>query len=62
MAGALELARAGIGLASPNPHVGAVVLDPQGAVAGEGTHTYAGVKHAEVIALEQAGPLEIPGT
>jgi diaminohydroxyphosphoribosylaminopyrimidine deaminase/5-amino-6-(5-phosphoribosylamino)uracil reductase len=56
MARALELARAGVGLASPNPHVGAVVVAPaSGEVAGSGTHTYAGLKHAEVLALEQAG-------
>lgn len=62
IARALELARAGIGLASPNPHVGAVVLDANGNVVGEGTHTYAGVKHAEVIALEQAGERASGGT
>lgn len=53
---ALELARRGIGLTSPNPCVGALVVDERtGNVLGSGTHTYAGVKHAEVIALEQAG-------
>jgi len=52
---ALELAREGIGLASPNPCVGAVIVDTHGAVAGSGTHTYDGVKHAEILALEQAG-------
>jgi diaminohydroxyphosphoribosylaminopyrimidine deaminase/5-amino-6-(5-phosphoribosylamino)uracil reductase len=52
---ALELARQGVGLASPNPHVGAVVVNTHGEVVGEGFHTYDGVKHAEVIALEQAG-------
>jgi diaminohydroxyphosphoribosylaminopyrimidine deaminase/5-amino-6-(5-phosphoribosylamino)uracil reductase len=52
---ALELARQGIGLASPNPCVGTVVVDSKGRVAGEGSHTFAGVKHAEVLALEQAG-------
>jgi diaminohydroxyphosphoribosylaminopyrimidine deaminase / 5-amino-6-(5-phosphoribosylamino)uracil reductase len=51
---ALDLARAGIGLASPNPVVGAVVVDSSGKKIGEGTHTYDGVKHAEVLALEQA--------
>ena len=51
---ALELAEAGEGLASPNPLVGAVIVG-QGRVLGEGTHTYAGVRHAEVLALEQAG-------
>jgi diaminohydroxyphosphoribosylaminopyrimidine deaminase/5-amino-6-(5-phosphoribosylamino)uracil reductase len=52
---ALELARTGIGLASPNPHVGAVIADAQGNVVGTGTYTYSGVKHAEVLALEAAG-------
>ena len=51
---AFDLARAGIGLASPNPAVGTVVVDSSGKKAGEGTHTYDGVKHAEVLALEQA--------
>jgi diaminohydroxyphosphoribosylaminopyrimidine deaminase/5-amino-6-(5-phosphoribosylamino)uracil reductase len=52
---ALELAREGIGLASPNPCVGAVIVDDRGQVVGAGSHTYDGVKHAEVLALEQAG-------
>jgi diaminohydroxyphosphoribosylaminopyrimidine deaminase/5-amino-6-(5-phosphoribosylamino)uracil reductase len=52
---ALELARRGIGLASPNPHVGAVLVSPKGEIVGEGTHTYEGRKHAEVLAIEQAG-------
>src|ERR1700720_3922109 len=52
---ALDLAHQGIGLASPNPYVGAVIVDPHGSIAGEGTYTYAGLKHSEVLALEQAG-------
>jgi diaminohydroxyphosphoribosylaminopyrimidine deaminase / 5-amino-6-(5-phosphoribosylamino)uracil reductase len=52
---ALDLAREGIGLTSPNPSVGAVIVDQNGEIAGEGFHTYEGVKHAEVLALEQAG-------
>jgi diaminohydroxyphosphoribosylaminopyrimidine deaminase / 5-amino-6-(5-phosphoribosylamino)uracil reductase len=52
---ALELARAGIGLASPNPYVGAVIADTLGNVVGTGSYTYSGVKHAEVLALETAG-------
>jgi diaminohydroxyphosphoribosylaminopyrimidine deaminase / 5-amino-6-(5-phosphoribosylamino)uracil reductase len=52
---ALELARAGIALASPNPRVGAVLVNPAGKVVGQGTHTYEGRKHAEVLAIEQAG-------
>lgn len=52
---ALQLARAGIGLASPNPCVGAVIVNAEGAIVGSGTHTYDGIKHAEVLALEEAG-------
>ena len=59
---ALELARAGIGLASPNPYVGAVITDSRGDVAGTGTYTYAGVKHAEILALEAAGEKARGGT
>lgn len=50
---ALELARRGKGQTSPNPMVGAVVV--RGAeVVGRGFHTYAGKKHAEIYALEEA--------
>jgi len=59
---ALELARAGIGLASPNPYVGAVMVDARGNVVGEGTHTYTGVKHAEILALDAAGARARGGT
>lgn len=59
---ALELARAGIGLASPNPYVGAVITDANGNVVGTGTYTYEGVKHAEIIALQQAGSKARGGT
>jgi diaminohydroxyphosphoribosylaminopyrimidine deaminase/5-amino-6-(5-phosphoribosylamino)uracil reductase len=52
---ALDLARQGIGLASPNPYVGAVIVDTQGSIVGTGVYTYDGVKHAEMSALEQAG-------
>ncbi len=52
---ALELAQRSFGLASPNPNVGAVVVDTRGQVVGEGFHTYEGVKHAEVLAMEIAG-------
>jgi diaminohydroxyphosphoribosylaminopyrimidine deaminase / 5-amino-6-(5-phosphoribosylamino)uracil reductase len=52
---ALELARQGIGLASPNPYVGAVIADARGNIVGTGAYTYSGVKHAEVLALEVAG-------
>jgi diaminohydroxyphosphoribosylaminopyrimidine deaminase/5-amino-6-(5-phosphoribosylamino)uracil reductase len=49
----LTLAASGVALASPNPIVGAV-LARGGRVVGEGFHTYDGVRHAEVIALEAA--------
>src|SRR5277367_3276549 len=52
---ALDLAREGIGLASPNPHVGAVIADAHGNLVGAGTYTYDGVKHAEILALAAAG-------
>ena len=51
---ALELARRGIGLTSPNPAVGCVILDRAGQVAGEGWHEYDLVDHAEVVALKVA--------
>src|SRR5690242_2966650 len=59
---ALELARAGIGLASPNPYVGAVIADAHGHIVGTGSYDYAGVKHAEVLALEAAGQKARGGT
>jgi diaminohydroxyphosphoribosylaminopyrimidine deaminase/5-amino-6-(5-phosphoribosylamino)uracil reductase len=52
---ALELASRGTALASPNPRVGAVLVSSEGKVVGRGTHTYEGVKHAEVLAIEAAG-------
>jgi len=54
MARALELAREGLGQTSPNPAVGAVIVREDAAV-GEGFHTWAGVSHAETVALAQAG-------
>jgi diaminohydroxyphosphoribosylaminopyrimidine deaminase/5-amino-6-(5-phosphoribosylamino)uracil reductase len=55
MARALELAARGRGLVSPGPLVGCVVADAAGRVVGEGFYVYEGVKHAETLALEQAG-------
>ncbi|HEV2133590.1 MAG TPA: bifunctional diaminohydroxyphosphoribosylaminopyrimidine deaminase/5-amino-6-(5-phosphoribosylamino)uracil reductase RibD [Terracidiphilus sp.] len=51
---ALELARRGIGLCSPNPVVGCVILDRAGQVVGEGWHEYDLLDHAEVVALREA--------
>jgi diaminohydroxyphosphoribosylaminopyrimidine deaminase/5-amino-6-(5-phosphoribosylamino)uracil reductase len=54
MAEALALARKGVALASPNPMVGCVIAREDVPV-GFGSHTWEGVKHAEVLALEEAG-------
>ena len=68
MSRALELARRGEALASPNPMVGAVLVrggptgrdlpgkgSPRGNPVGEGFHIYDGLRHAEIVALEAAG-------
>ncbi len=54
MDAALELARQGLGRTSPNPAVGAVLVNGE-EIVGRGYHTYAQVKHAEILALDQAG-------
>jgi diaminohydroxyphosphoribosylaminopyrimidine deaminase/5-amino-6-(5-phosphoribosylamino)uracil reductase len=51
---ALELARRGTALASPNPLVGAVLVNGR-EIVGQGFHTFRGLKHAEIVALEEAG-------
>jgi diaminohydroxyphosphoribosylaminopyrimidine deaminase / 5-amino-6-(5-phosphoribosylamino)uracil reductase len=51
---ALELAARGIGVSSPNPVVGCVILDRAGQVVGEGWHEYDLLDHAEVVALKEA--------
>ena len=53
---ATELAREAVGLSSPNPPVGAVVVR-DGQIVGEGHTLPIGQAHAEVIALSQAGEL-----
>lgn len=50
---ALELARLGLGLTSPNPPVGAVIVR-DGEVLGEGYHEVAGEAHAERRAIADA--------
>jgi diaminohydroxyphosphoribosylaminopyrimidine deaminase/5-amino-6-(5-phosphoribosylamino)uracil reductase len=59
---ALQLAALGAGRTSPNPLVGAVVLDAAGQLVGEGFHARAGEPHAEVGALRQAGEQARGGT
>jgi diaminohydroxyphosphoribosylaminopyrimidine deaminase/5-amino-6-(5-phosphoribosylamino)uracil reductase len=51
---ALELGRHALGRTSPNPSVGAVIVDNDG-VAGCGWTRPAGGPHAEIVALEEAG-------
>jgi diaminohydroxyphosphoribosylaminopyrimidine deaminase/5-amino-6-(5-phosphoribosylamino)uracil reductase len=52
---ALALARRGLGHTSPNPMVGAVVVDASGHTIAEGYHQKAGGPHAEAAALAAAG-------
>jgi diaminohydroxyphosphoribosylaminopyrimidine deaminase/5-amino-6-(5-phosphoribosylamino)uracil reductase len=59
---ALELAARGVGLVSPNPLVGCVIVSQDGDVVGEGTYVYDDVTHAEVVALAQAGGRAKGGT
>ena len=51
---ALDLARQGLGQTSPNPAVGALLVK-DGVIVGRGFHTWAGLKHAEIVAIEEAG-------
>jgi diaminohydroxyphosphoribosylaminopyrimidine deaminase/5-amino-6-(5-phosphoribosylamino)uracil reductase len=55
MSRALAVAERGRGSTSPNPMVGAVVVDRDGVVVGSGAHEFAGGPHAEVHALKEAG-------
>jgi diaminohydroxyphosphoribosylaminopyrimidine deaminase/5-amino-6-(5-phosphoribosylamino)uracil reductase len=50
------------GRTSPNPMVGSVVLDQSGGVVGRGYHERAGERHAEIVALDQAGDRARGGT
>jgi len=59
---ALDLAAEGIGLVSPNPLVGCVIVSREREIVGEGTYLYDSVTHAEVAALAQAGERAIGGT
>ncbi|MDQ3474722.1 MAG: bifunctional diaminohydroxyphosphoribosylaminopyrimidine deaminase/5-amino-6-(5-phosphoribosylamino)uracil reductase RibD [Acidobacteriota bacterium] len=55
IARALELSAKGVGLVSPGPLVGCVLVSADGRVIGEGFYVYEEIKHAETVALEQAG-------
>jgi diaminohydroxyphosphoribosylaminopyrimidine deaminase/5-amino-6-(5-phosphoribosylamino)uracil reductase len=50
---AMEMAERAVGLASPNPMVGAVVVRGR-RIVGEGTHLYDAQDHAEIVALRAA--------
>ncbi len=50
----LDLARLGTGTVALNPRVGAVIVNPEGKVAGEGYHQAFGGPHAEVNAITRA--------
>jgi len=62
MARALALAAEGVGQVSPGPLVGTVIVDAGGNIVGEGCYVYDKIKHAETIALEQAGERARGGT
>lgn len=51
---AIELAERGRGYTSPNPMVGAVIVN-DGHIAGKGYHQYVGGAHAEINAIDDAG-------
>jgi len=51
---ALDLARKGVGLSSPNPTVGCVIVH-NGQIVGAGFHEYDDRVHAEIVALKAAG-------
>src|SRR5437763_8404219 len=59
---ALALSAAVLGTTSPNPPVGAVVLDQHGDPVGDGATAPPGGPHAEVVALRQAGVRAFGGT
>ncbi len=58
----LALAAEAIGLVSPNPLVGCVIVSATGEIVGEGNYVYDRVTHAELIALEHAGERARGGT
>src|ERR1044071_3159394 len=59
---ALDLAAQGFGQVSPGPLVGTVIVNAAGEVVGTGFYLYDKLKHAETLALEQAGEQARRGT
>ncbi len=59
---AIRLASLGRGFTSPNPLVGAVILDRQGKLISEGFHQRAGMPHAEAMAFDHLKDDPLGGT
>lgn len=59
---ALGISHSALGVSTPNPPVGAVVLGPSGEVVGRGATEAPGGRHAEVVALDEAGERARGGT
>lgn len=59
---AIDASEAARGRTSPNPPVGAVILDADGVVVGVGSTRPPGGPHAEVVALQRAGEKAQGGT
>lgn len=59
---ALALAAEGVGLVSPNPLVGCIIVDARHEVVGEGAYIFDNIVHAEAVALAQAGERARGGT
>lgn len=62
LAAAIAVSGSALGVSTPNPPVGAVVLDAHGAVVGRGATEAPGGRHAEVVALDAAGDRARGGT
>lgn len=62
LAEAITLSRSALGVTTPNPPVGAVVLDAAGEVVGRGATEAPGGRHAEVVALDAAADRARGGT
>jgi diaminohydroxyphosphoribosylaminopyrimidine deaminase / 5-amino-6-(5-phosphoribosylamino)uracil reductase len=62
LARALELASHGVGQVSPGPLVGCVITNGADEIVGEGFYLFEEVKHAETVALLQAGEKARGGT
>ncbi|MEJ2482308.1 MAG: bifunctional diaminohydroxyphosphoribosylaminopyrimidine deaminase/5-amino-6-(5-phosphoribosylamino)uracil reductase RibD, partial [Gemmatimonadota bacterium] len=59
---AVELSLRGVGRVEPNPRVGAVIVDEDGEIVGEGYHGRFGGPHAEIEAIARAGRATEGGT